>query len=384
MDRFTRPRPAAIAAALALVVAATTGCGDDDLTGPGAPGTGRIDVWVLDSGSLSAPNDPLLFVTALTLRPDGTGRVHFRDDRVGGVHSVRAEYSLGEPFFSIGLVGLGLGKGDAVFPQLELRIDEISLELTKPDGTVCSFSRRESLPPGIAPAPLPELERFTGLAMPDPRTDLAVDGDALVFNSAAAVETFDFSAGAMGTPLSTALDRYVLSNADLITGGTGFWTVAPSTPQSITLRSIGRGLDLVGATVDVSLLQPTVSSIKAAAFSPSTGDIWIHGPEASAGHRMVVMAPPAGGRAILRLNETFDRPVSAMAFSPMGLWAVVSPAGQALYCVDPATLQVTASFALPTDETVVWYGLAVTDAGVLLLGADLAAGAGVLVVLDHP
>jgi hypothetical protein len=72
-----------------------------------------------------------------------------------------------------------------------------------------------------------------------------------------------------------------------------------------------------------------------------------------------------------------------MAFGPEGLWAIVRPVGQSIDVIDPTTLTVQGSFAVP-DGGVRWRGLLVTDAGILLLGDDPAQESGVIVLLADP
>jgi len=382
-----------MAAALLIVGAiGAGGCGDDSPTGPepetpddeAAPS--RFGTWEVTDGELRVEPDPDLLVRAMRLDEDGTARLYFADERIGGVRSVATGTHIGTVPLIIQLPTVT--PGDPTFPGLDVALEGDVLTLTESGGRAVTLERRADLPPGIAPALLPVVERFDDLPAPDPLTDLAADGNLLVYNSATAVEAFDPSTGTMTTAVTQRTDMIVMSRPRRLTNGAAhrFWVLDRSKPLELWHRTLGDGLiQLVYDSVVMDAVDSRLTRIDAVAYQELplgvTGSLFVHGMRTSS-HTMISVNitkdPPEVGDF-----DPFDRPVHAMDYDNAGLWVIAGSAAPVIAVLNSNTMAVRESYAVP-DENVTWHGLYLTDARVHLLGTDPATGNGVIVLLEHP
>lgn len=337
--------------------------------------------WILDSGGMLpsfimglATFGTTADVTALTLNPDGTGRIFFRDRLTDAKDCVNMfalfdgdtlVLDFGAETVTDVVFNIGIEQYNFFFPVVV--VERNLLGIADESGQIALFTRKSSLPAAIDCAELEIIDRFDGIPQPQFFSDLVLLNGDLVYSSGETnqIESFDPETDTLNAPLGTVSNRLVQSTED------GFlWTHCGCGGSRDAFK---RTLQTVVDTVSSEDEMGGPITFRAMAYDPLADRLWIHGrPFDDQFGRFFVMNTN-GEPDLVEQELSFNRDLRALAFDGEQLWGLVTIASQAVVRIDPTTAKVIETFEVP-DQSVSWNGLVVDGRHMYMLGTGDTGG----------
>ncbi len=346
--------------------------------------------WLLESGGMLptfvaglATFGTTTDVTAMTLRPDGTGRVFLRDRLTGAKDCLRTfalfngdtlVLDFAAETTTDAIFNLALEDYTFFFPVVVA--DRYMLGLADEEGQVALFSRQTEPPAEVSCGGLEVIDQFDGLPEPQFFSDLVLFNGDLVFNSGAAgqIESFGPGTGTLGTPLGPTSNRLVQTSQD------GFlWTHCGCGGSRDAFK---RTLLVLGDTVSSEDEMGGPITFRAMAYDSINDRLWLHGRPFDDEFGRFFVVNTNGEPDVVEQEISFNRDLRALAFDGADLWGVVTIASQSVVRIEPSTGKVLETFEVP-DEDTSWSGLVFDDDFMYLLGTD-PAGDGVILRVTRP
>jgi hypothetical protein len=309
----------------------------------------------------------------LTLDPDGGARVNLENEGSGALACADFPWARGaSPAITVDLTRVQY-QGTRVLRTAASSAD--TLRLTDNLGVTLIFSRATAVAPAFECLALAEQQRFTGLPEPDYSTGLAFDGLSLWYTelNTGMVYPVDPGTGAAGTPVDLGFfSQYAYVHA---AQAGDFWTHCNCGGNEKAVRRSPGGSDVDTVDTDVDLGEKL--GIRALAFDPAAGVLWIAGNSAdSYAGRLLQVATDVEPDTLVS-SAAFATELRALAFDGSNLWGLTQDAPQSVLRIDPATARATATYAVPA-ASVDWRGVAAVAGQIFLVGAT-PSNEGVLV-----
>jgi hypothetical protein len=322
-------------------------------------------IWEYQSGTL-------LDVTGLSprflvLESDGAGRLNLSPGTGGVLTCGTFNYARDlTPTLTLDLQTIGY------LPTSVYRYDVIGsdgLELHDSGGRSAQFARVDAVAPDAECGTLDEVTLFTGLPKPDFFGGLGFDGTSLWYEveDVAEIVPIDPAAGTAGTRQDFGSGQFTHLHAY---DNGAFWTHCGCGGSEEAAR-----VSFANAKLDQVDTEPELGEelgVRAIAFDPGTGHLWLFGHNEENQGRLFEV-DPSGEPDVLVHAFDLDADFSGLAFDGTHLWGL-HRSGQSLARIDPATGTAIGNFKIP-NRIAQWRGVAVVGSELVLLGDTGIEGA---------
>jgi hypothetical protein len=180
-----------------------------------------------------------------------------------------------------------------------------------------------------------------------------------------AVQHYDLASESFGGPLINAFGTSHLQTSQ----GDDFWVGDGYDLTRKTLAGASVATVKVSGTGPPTPLTTDLFSANAAAFDGTR--LWIHGYNFSLQRQELWKVNEAGDA--IETKKVMDFDVAALAWDGSSLWAILGFGDPAVFKIDPATLQVTATYTSPIHG-VTWQGIASDGTDLYLLATTNGSG----------
>ncbi len=322
-------------------------------------GNDPTGIWEFDSGTLFDVTE--LSPRFLVLESAGTGQLNSSGGDGGVITCASLTYATGANSTLVLELPSFESDGSRVHPyQIS---GGTTLDLTGADGRSASFSRATAVDPADDCETLSQTAEFTGLPRHSFFSGLAFDGVSLQYEeeNTENVIPVDPATGAAGAPVSISGNtQFVHVHASQ---GANYWTHCGcgGSPEAGLVTPTGTLLDEVQTESELN----DEISVRAIAFDPVGGFLWLHGTN-NAGQGRLLKVDASGEPDALVTAFDLDAELSGLAFDGTNLWGVNRP-GQSVVRIDPATGQATGNFLVPNRDAS-WRGIAVVGSELALVG----------------
>ena len=204
---------------------------------------------------------------------------------------------------------------------------------------------------------------------------LAYDGVSLWYEEENTGKAYpvDPATGTVGTPVDIGFfSQYSHVHA---MQASDFWTHCGCGNNEKAVRRSAGGSDVDTVDTDVDLGEKL--NIRALAFDPAGGVLWIAGNRFDTYEGRLLQVATDVEPDLVVSSAAFATELRALTFDGSNLWGLTWDTPPGLLRIDPATARATATYSVP-EASIEWRGVAAV-AGQLFLVGSTASGEGVLV-----